>query len=526
MFDPYHKWLGIPVSEQPPNHYRLLGVELFEADRDVIDAAADRHLTYLKAVASGKHTELAEQIANEVAAARLLLVDPSRRSKYDLKLKLSRLVKASTEPESSESLESSGSLKAAERSVAQPSHGSTEPKWFVMHHDGITHGPFTWKELLQAASAGNIVADTRLRHATVTADQWVVSTAIEPIARRIKSRQRAEPSESVETIHIRQGPKTKTSYARFKSVVRSGLILLAPFFVTGFLASRNPSVMEVVQKSISGQTREVVRTEVGREFESHDVQADRPTYPEPTLIPESLNAKPKPDPGFWDSAADPVPDAASDQSDQATDTPIAFQSISVDFDLDLASATQRFEFPEFDPAHDWFVDSLPGSPVQTQYLPSSRKLAFDEALRIEFAELSGLAVELSFDQPKESPTVALVAKWTFAIPSGRAASFSLDRIQNRSKYIVTPVATAQAALTAARFEKSELVLYVKSKGVKPLDSVNAAKNRIMVLNRQIPMIEQAIAERQRRLREFDAFHTSIMQIHENCKLSIRSGPPQ
>ena len=40
-FDPYRKWLGIPVQDQPPNHYRLLGIELFEADPDVISNAAD-----------------------------------------------------------------------------------------------------------------------------------------------------------------------------------------------------------------------------------------------------------------------------------------------------------------------------------------------------------------------------------------------------------------------------------------------------------------------------------------------------
>jgi hypothetical protein len=25
-FDPYHRWLGIPPQEQPPNHYRLLAL--------------------------------------------------------------------------------------------------------------------------------------------------------------------------------------------------------------------------------------------------------------------------------------------------------------------------------------------------------------------------------------------------------------------------------------------------------------------------------------------------------------------
>jgi hypothetical protein len=26
-FDPYYHWLGIAPKDQPPNHYRLLGVE-------------------------------------------------------------------------------------------------------------------------------------------------------------------------------------------------------------------------------------------------------------------------------------------------------------------------------------------------------------------------------------------------------------------------------------------------------------------------------------------------------------------
>lgn len=41
-FDPYHKWLGISPKDQPPNHYRLLGIELFEGVPDVIESAADQ----------------------------------------------------------------------------------------------------------------------------------------------------------------------------------------------------------------------------------------------------------------------------------------------------------------------------------------------------------------------------------------------------------------------------------------------------------------------------------------------------
>ena len=41
-FDPYHKWLGIPPKEQPANYYRLLGIEEFEADADVIEGALEQ----------------------------------------------------------------------------------------------------------------------------------------------------------------------------------------------------------------------------------------------------------------------------------------------------------------------------------------------------------------------------------------------------------------------------------------------------------------------------------------------------
>lgn len=47
-FDGYHKWLGIPPKDQPPNHYRLLGIELFENDDDVIEGAADQRISHLR----------------------------------------------------------------------------------------------------------------------------------------------------------------------------------------------------------------------------------------------------------------------------------------------------------------------------------------------------------------------------------------------------------------------------------------------------------------------------------------------
>jgi hypothetical protein len=73
-FDPYHQWLGIGPEDQPPNHYRLLGIPLFEADRDVIANAATRQMAHLRTFALGRHSDLSQTLLNEVAAAKLRLL--------------------------------------------------------------------------------------------------------------------------------------------------------------------------------------------------------------------------------------------------------------------------------------------------------------------------------------------------------------------------------------------------------------------------------------------------------------------
>ena len=82
-FDPYRKWLGIPPEEQPPNHYRLLGIGLFESDPDVISNASDRQMFHVRTFQSGAYAEIAQFILNELSAARVCLLDPQRKAEYD-----------------------------------------------------------------------------------------------------------------------------------------------------------------------------------------------------------------------------------------------------------------------------------------------------------------------------------------------------------------------------------------------------------------------------------------------------------
>jgi hypothetical protein len=120
-FDPYHKWLGIPPRDQPPHHYRLLGVEPFEADPEVIDAAANRLLEYLQNVAAGPRLAAAQALMNEIAAARLCLLDAVKKAAYDKKL--------------------SAELPATDQSKAPPTVGNTAPDGMPPPPPPIARGP-------------------------------------------------------------------------------------------------------------------------------------------------------------------------------------------------------------------------------------------------------------------------------------------------------------------------------------------------------------------------------------------------
>jgi len=82
-FDPYRTWLGIPAEEQPPNHYRLLNLGLFEDDPAVIERAAEQRVGILHVFQTGEHAKVAVKLLNEVAQAKVCLLNPNRKAGYD-----------------------------------------------------------------------------------------------------------------------------------------------------------------------------------------------------------------------------------------------------------------------------------------------------------------------------------------------------------------------------------------------------------------------------------------------------------
>ena len=98
-FDPYYCWLGIPPEHQPPHYYRLLGIEPLEPSADVIEAAADRQMAHLRTYQMGVHAELSQDLLNEVAAAKVMLLNPEKKAAYDRGFGNDSPVRAKAQPE-------------------------------------------------------------------------------------------------------------------------------------------------------------------------------------------------------------------------------------------------------------------------------------------------------------------------------------------------------------------------------------------------------------------------------------------
>lgn len=97
-FNPYYKWLGIPANELPANHYRLLGLSLFEPDPDVIQNAADRQMRHLRNYQRGERAAECQQLLSEIAIAKKTLLTADKRTAYDAQLKSQLSPAASAAP--------------------------------------------------------------------------------------------------------------------------------------------------------------------------------------------------------------------------------------------------------------------------------------------------------------------------------------------------------------------------------------------------------------------------------------------
>ncbi|HMF15823.1 MAG TPA: LamG-like jellyroll fold domain-containing protein, partial [Gemmataceae bacterium] len=138
MFDPYHKWLGIPKDQRPPTYYQLLGITQGEEDIEVIEEAAIRQTTHVRAYQIGAHAKECTQLLNEISQARTTLTNPAKRKQYDATLPQKKersvtQVTASPPPESKAApmfadLDDATELMPATKPVARPAAAARSSK--------------------------------------------------------------------------------------------------------------------------------------------------------------------------------------------------------------------------------------------------------------------------------------------------------------------------------------------------------------------------------------------------------------
>ena len=85
----YEKWLGIRKEQQPPSLYRLLAIDAFESDKEVIANAVDSRMGFVRQFQAGENSTFSAEILNELARARVILLNPQKKAAYDAQLRAS-----------------------------------------------------------------------------------------------------------------------------------------------------------------------------------------------------------------------------------------------------------------------------------------------------------------------------------------------------------------------------------------------------------------------------------------------------
>ena len=417
-FDPLHKWLGIPASEQPPNHYRLLGIPVFEDDSEVIDAAADKQLAFLHDLTNGPHAEAAEDLSNRVSAARVCLHSQAKKAAYDAKLrpKTSRV----------RTTVSAGSAQGA-ASVARAAQGTYTPTstprnqeptsgWMLIHGDGIEHGPYPFESLVDAAGRGRITPSTMVRHPVITGDQWQQALSVKGLADACPASMAvattanvnpasASPSTMVATA-LRPEParvsvktrrkSTRSNRSWIATVVGSALpaVMLIGLVVT--IQRNDPLRLALVNLLSPGAVPEEVEQVIGPRPQTTPQASPTRAVPEPTPPPEPTPSTVEVQPRQL-----PIPDIGP-QTDPSP------QPVSLDekhpIRLDLSDPTWSAVLEGARRDDQFFVEGVEKVSARLHMEPLSGELSFDRPTLVTFTSLSGpngLGMELTLIESKD-----------------------------------------------------------------------------------------------------------------------------
>lgn len=197
-FNAYHKWLGILPAEQPPHHYRLLGIALFEGDPEVIGAAADRQMAHVKSFAAGRYSAESQALLNELARARVTLLNAQQKAVYDRGLKQLLANKTDAPPRAAEGNTGSLTQPAVRQVIAnQPRLDGLDRVVHIRARHNKRRRTTPYVSMI-AITVGAFAIGASLYYAAITGPSLPERVASEPLKVIVPSENRFDPSQQPE----------------------------------------------------------------------------------------------------------------------------------------------------------------------------------------------------------------------------------------------------------------------------------------------------------------------------------------
>jgi hypothetical protein len=472
MFDPLHQWLGIAPVDQPPDHYRLLGLSRFESNPDVIDAASDRHLAFLHGMINGPHAKEAEELANKISTVRLCLLNDTKRKAYD------------------------ESLRAAEK--PDPAAG-----WLITHGDGQHHGPFDWPQIQLAVQQGRFSSSTHLFHTSETGGQWVLASkllrlpAVVPEAPSVPQGSRATSDRPDRTPPVIArtvpGRRSRSNFGLQQLVVLvvvPGVILFAVLY---FLI-QNPEqhsrlgtmVLDAVNVPFgegsdsqpiptpSGEAQEgqaeptVVTTDdaadAGSQMNPDASESSGSESAQPSVSPsppsQSMTVPSSSSPSTNDQAELDAAFFSMDKTTNSTTKPGSPASPSIDpsktreVKIELTKSRSADKVGDFKEGNKLRIVAVQGGPAKYEIVPADGELKFGPITKVVFPELFGLTLNCSLQRDSDD-SIEFVCKPEWSYVGNRLAPFTVSRVEKVDKEAEEAMKQYTLALEKAKQEQTQ-----------------------------------------------------------------------
>lgn len=275
-------------------------------------------------------------------------------------------------------------------------------------------------------------------------------------------------------------------------------------------------------------------------LEKHNDQQQAVADPEPRTTQRRSQtdqvARPLPSRGVTNHWGEPhrrtesIPPAASDRNERRTLAPLLEEKPPTPTDITLAkiplevsSGRQMSELPD-DYDRPSIKLSIAGFPASARVLPGEGVLADGAKVEIwPFGDKSVYLVAQIVEPTGESPRLMIEAKTSLDWIGGDR--LTEDRLKRKRVAMVKRANVAAAHRTAVVSEIASLVAFVQSHGVKPLQDVGDAKNRIAALQRTLPNLDAQVVAAQQQVVQFDQFCKRLEMGLKDAAIVLGVDPP-